>query len=217
MDELKDAIAVLLLEPDPWRFRGISVFLEDAGDMRVIGERHYARILLADVAPADVRPDVAVVAQRLIVKYGLPVIGRVRELFRGVPLLIHGDEESVEASADIFAAGAAGYFNMGAPPGGLARAVHVVSRGKMWGPREAIALMAHRILGRGEPAKTDIESADLLLLRHLHEGLSNKEIASRLNIAEVTVKVRLGRLYRKFGVNTRLQLLTTAIREGMVV
>ena len=210
-------VDVLLLEPDAWRFRGMSVVLEDAGDIRVVGERDYARVLVADAAPSDLVPDVAVLAHRLIVDYGLPLVARVKELFHGVPVLVHGDEESVEMSAAIFAAGASGYFNMSAPPGGLPRAVTIVARGKMWGPREAIALMAHRVLERGEPARTDVQSADLLLLRHLHEGLSNKEIAARLNIAEVTVKVRLGRLYRKFGVNTRLQLLTTAMREGMVV
>jgi two-component system response regulator DevR len=208
---------VLLLEPDAWRFRGMSVVLEDVGDIRVVGERDYGRVLVANVAPSDVLPDVVVLAHRLIVEYGWPLIARVKELFRGVPVLVHGDEDSVELSAEIFAAGASGYFNMSAPPGGLPRAVTIVARGKMWGPREAIALMAHRLLERPEPARTDIESADLLLLRHLHEGLSNKEIAGRLHVAEVTVKVRLGRLYRKFGVNTRLQLLTTAIREGMVV
>lgn len=58
---------------------------------------------------------------------------------------------------------------------------------------------------------------DLMLLRYLHDGLANKEIAVRLHIAEVTVKARLGRLYKKFSVNTRLQLLAAAIRAGLVV
>lgn len=217
VSETQRETAALLLEPDPWRYRGIASVLEEAGDVRVIGERDYAQILVADVAPAHLVPDVSVVAHRLIVEYGLPLIARLREIFRRVPVLVHGDEDSITACADIFAAGASGYFHMAAPPGGLARAVTIVARGKMWGSREAIALMAQRILDCGEPPKNDIEAADLLLLRHLHEGLSNKEIARRLNVAEVTVKVRLGRLYRKFGVNTRLQLLTTAIREGMVV
>jgi DNA-binding NarL/FixJ family response regulator len=82
--------------------------------------------------------------------------------------------------------------------------------------------MAQRVIERAEqmPKKVDVgefSPDDLLVLRFLHEGLSNKEIASKLHVAEVTVKARLGRLYRRFGVNTRLQLLSAAIREGLVV
>ena len=83
-------------------------------------------------------------------------------------------------------------------------------------------MMAQRVIERSEqvPRSVDVNefsADDLLVLRYLHEGLSNKEIAARLHVAEVTVKARLGRLYRRFGVNTRLQLLSAAIREGLVV
>lgn len=218
MDQASARIAVLILKPDPWRFRGMSAVLDEAGGIDVVGERDFVRVLTADVIATDLHPHVVLVAHRFIVEYGLPLVARIRELFRGAPLIVHGDEESVPASADIFAAGASGYFNMMSASGGLPRAVCIVARGKMWGPREAVALMAQRIVERNDPIrKTDMIEDDLLLLRHLHEGLSNKEIANRLNIAEVTVKTRLGRLYKKFGVSTRLQLLTTAIREGMVV
>jgi LuxR family maltose regulon positive regulatory protein len=57
---------------------------------------------------------------------------------------------------------------------------------------------------------------DLTLLQYLHEGLSNKEIASRLQVAEVTVKAKFGKLYKRFGVNMRLQLLAAAMKQGLV-
>jgi DNA-binding NarL/FixJ family response regulator len=43
-----------------------------------------------------------------------------------------------------------------------------------------------------------------------------KEIAQRLGLAEVTIKSRLTRLYKRFGVSTRLQLLSSAIDKGLV-
>jgi transposase len=48
------------------------------------------------------------------------------------------------------------------------------------------------------------------------EGLSNKEIAARFGLSEVTIKARMGRLYRKYGVSTRLQLLAAAVRRGLI-
>ena len=214
-------ISVLLLEPDPWRFRGMAVVLEDAGDITVVGERDFSRILTRETPPEGIDPDICVIAHRLIVEYGLAVIPHVKEIFGGVPVLVHGDHESLHASAEIMAVGAAGYFTLDSPPGYLPRAVTVVAHGKMWGPREAVALMAQRVIERKESDPSvdakDFSADELLMLRYLHEGLSNKEIASRLHVAEVTVKTRLGRLYKKFGVNTRLQLLSAAIREGLVV
>ena len=215
-------IAVLLLEPDPWRFRGMSVVLEDSGDITVIGDRDFARILTTDQRPEGIEPDVCVIAHRLIVEFGLGVIPHVKDVFGGVPVLVHGDHESLQTSAEIMAVGASGFFSLDAPPGYLPRAVSVVADGKMWGPREAVALMAQRVIERDEKSGTksgssDFSPDDLLILRYLHDGLSNKEIATHLHVAEVTIKARLGRLYKKFGVNTRLQLLSAAIREGLVV
>ena len=53
-------------------------------------------------------------------------------------------------------------------------------------------------------------------MRLLHDGLSNKEIGHRLGLAEATIKARMNRLYRRFGVKTRLQLLAAAIRRGAI-
>ncbi len=215
-------IAVLLLEPDPWRFRGIATVLEDSGEIVVIGERDFSRILTADHPPDDLAPAVCVVSHRLIVEYGLAIIPQLKDLFSGAPVLVYGDPDSLQVSAEILAVGASGYFHLAVPPGYFRRAVSVVAKGKMWGPREAVALMAQRVIERAERTGKRIESSefsadDLMVLRYLHDGLSNKEIANRLHVAEVTVKARLSRLYRRFGVNTRLQLLSAAIREGLVV
>src|SRR6266568_3937186 len=92
-------IAVLLLEPDPWRFRGISVILEDSGDIKVIGDDDFSRILTTDQPPDGMDPQVCVIAHRLVVEYGLSVIPHIKDLFPGVPVLVHGDQESVHASA----------------------------------------------------------------------------------------------------------------------
>ena len=62
----------------------------------------------------------------------------------------------------------------------------------------------------------DLDSQQRILLSLLHEGLTNKEIASRLGLAEATVKAKMNRLYRRFGVATRLQLLATALRERII-
>ncbi|EQD58611.1 protein containing Transcription regulator LuxR, partial [mine drainage metagenome] len=48
------------------------------------------------------------------------------------------------------------------------------------------------------------------------EGLDNREISTRLHIAEKTVKVHIGRIYQKLGAQGRAQALVLAARAGMV-
>jgi DNA-binding NarL/FixJ family response regulator len=50
----------------------------------------------------------------------------------------------------------------------------------------------------------------------LAEGLSAKEIASRLNIAESTTGVHLTRIYEKLGVNKAVNAVRCAIRGGLI-
>ena len=194
--------------------------LDESGKVAVVGERDYAKILTAESAPEGMPlPRVALVAHRLVIDLGLSVIPHVRDMFPDCSVLVHGDAESLEASAEILAAGGSGYYSLSEPMGYLPNAVIIASHGKLWGPREAVALMAQRAVAArsAEPNKgADSSEDELVLLRFLNEGLTNKEIANRLQIAEVTVKARLGKLYKKYGVNTRLQLLSTAMKHGLI-
>lgn len=56
------------------------------------------------------------------------------------------------------------------------------------------------LIGRLTPRERDI-------LRLLREGLANKVIANRLSVSEVTVKSHLGNVFRKLGVQNRLQAM----------
>jgi DNA-binding NarL/FixJ family response regulator len=54
------------------------------------------------------------------------------------------------------------------------------------------------------------------LMTMLHEGLSNRDIAARIDISEHTVKVHLWRLFRKLGVNSRTQALAFGRNNGLI-
>jgi DNA-binding NarL/FixJ family response regulator len=212
-------IAVLLLESDPWRYRGIRGFLDDSGKARVIEEPDFARILMLQSAPNDLQPDVILLSHRLVIDYGISLIPHLKDLF-GSFVLVCGDHESLNVTAQLLAVGASGYF-ASATPEDLLEAVVAVGGGRLWGPREAVALMARRIAERKPAARRPqildgLNRDDLTILRCLKEGLTNKEIASRLRVAEVTVKTRLTRLYKRFGVTRRLQLLSAMIRQGVL-
>lgn len=214
-------IRTLLLEPDVWRYRGLARALDDSGTIQVVGEPDYGQILGLTSPPDSIKADVILLSHKLVIEYGLAVVPLLRELFKPCSVLVYGDSDSLEIAAQLFAVGARGYHILSEPPGFLVKAVSVCSKGKLWGPREAVALMAERMIDAmdeeidGEPSRT-LDEDEQKLLELLNEGLVNKEIALRLGLAVATVKSRLGRLYKRFGVKTRLHLLSRAVQEGLV-
>lgn len=62
------------------------------------------------------------------------------------------------------------------------------------------------------PTKLSKRQKQLILM--LDQGLSNRDIAEKLNISEHTVKVHFWRLFRRLGVNSRTQALHFARTNG---
>jgi two-component system, NarL family, response regulator DevR len=210
-------IRVLVLEPDPWRHRGLSAILEDAGTFEVSAERDYGRILTLTTPPEDLRVDVVAIAHRLVLEYGVAIIALIRHLFDPCSVIVHGEVDSNEVAAQVYAAGGRGYFVLSQPPGLYPKAVTVVAAGKFWGSREAVALMAEKATAARAAEEVEPPPPDeKQILGLLNEGLSNKEIGQRLGLAEATVKARFNRLYKKYGVATRLQLLAAAMKKGLI-
>jgi two-component system response regulator DevR len=210
-------IRVLLLEPDPWRHRGLASVLKDAGTFEVSPETDYGRVLSLPSCPPDLDVDVVGIAHRLVLEYGLAIIALMRDLFDPCSVMVHGEIDSIEVAAQVYAAGGRGYFVLSHPPGLYPKAVTIVSMGKYWGPREGVALMAERLAHQQPAGGTDeLDEEERRLLTLLNEGLSNKEIGQRLGLAEPTIKARFHRLYKKFGVSTRLQLLAAAVKKGLI-
>ena len=64
------------------------------------------------------------------------------------------------------------------------------------------------------PVPTKLSKRQKQLILMLDQGLSNRDIAEKLNISEHTVKVHFWRLFRRLGVNSRTQALHFARTNG---
>ena len=64
----------------------------------------------------------------------------------------------------------------------------------------------------------DIELTDKEreLIRLLVEGMSNKEIAAQFKVSEGSIKNNVTQLLKKFGLESRVQLVVYAVRNGLV-
>ncbi len=106
----------------------------------------------------------------------------------------------LEAAADIQAAGATGYVLKDSRPDDLLAAVRAAADGHVpLDPRVAAALLPNR----DAPPAEQLSEREKQVLRLVAAGLANKQIARRLGIAESTVKVHTGNIFRRIGVTDR--------------
>jgi DNA-binding NarL/FixJ family response regulator len=82
---------------------------------------------------------------------------------------------------------------------------------RLAGPLEGLSTTPGQVAGG--PA---LEEGDVELLRRLVEGLTNREIAERLGLAEEEVTRRFGEIFATLGTTTRAQAATFALREQVV-
>jgi|SRR5271157_4944324 len=108
--------------------------------------------------------------------------------------------------------GVAGIFLKEAPLSDLTESIHIVMNGGTWLDRSFSR-------NAGEGAESDVAAQPVFndrqrkVLRFVLEGLSNKEIAWRLQISESYVKAILQSLFQKTGVRTRGQLVRVAFEQ----
>jgi DNA-binding NarL/FixJ family response regulator len=206
---------VLLLDNDRWRYRGFKVELEER-EFEVVGDVPADRIISGASAISAV--NVILLSHDLVLDHGAGVIERLRQRHEAASLLVFGEDDSIATAAEMIGAGASGYFLLRSRPEQLEEALRLVIGGRLWAPREAVARLARAADSTAELRRMASRTVadESLIFRLLDRGLSNKEIGQKLGLAEVTVKSRLSKLYRKFGVTSRLQLLSAAIRNGIL-
>ena len=202
---------VLLLNSERWRDAGIARALDRATGIRPILECE-----LGEMTWSKSLADVVLVSENSVRSDPRRSLTAIRRRLPGAKILVHGDVTEPGAIAALVEKGADGYFALSLDENKLVKALRVISRGSVWIPSDAVTSMVNRLRSGERKDGLELSDDERILLRMLDSGLTNKEMAAELGIAEVTVKSRLGRLYRRFGVRTRVQLLSFAVRNGLV-
>ena len=130
--------------------------------------------------------------------------------FSGRILVVAGVVGLFEARR-LMESGAAGVFLKQNPPGLLVEAIHAVMSGALYMDP---TLRENVPSGAGaNPTYPEITSRGQAVWRGVVEGLTNKEIASRVHISEALVKVTLQQLFEEYGVRTRSHLVRIALEK----
>ena len=193
---------------------GVSDLLNGADGIKVIGEASTVAQTLARL-PA-LHPDVAVLDVRLPDGNGIELCRELRSRFPDLQCLMLTSFTEEKAMLDAFLAGASGYVVKDITGVDLVMAVRTIGSGRsLLDPRAVAALMSRLQSGGPAPgplsALTEKERATLELIG---QGLTNRQIAARMFVAEKTVKNYVSHLLAKLGMSSRTQaaVLSTEIR-----
>ena len=210
MGPVSDKIRVYLLDDHDVVREGLKFLLERQEDIVVVGDSASAVEATARI-PA-LRPDVAVLDARLPDGSGIEVCRSIRSVDPTLHALILTSYDDDEALFAAIMAGAAGYVLKEIRSSDLVTAVRHVASGRSLIDPAMTATVLERIRNGPEtpdelPARTDQER---ILLGHIAEGLTNRQIAEQMFLAEKTVKNYVSSILTKLGLERRTQAAVLA-------
>ena len=204
-------IRIFLLDDHEIVRRGLRDLFEAAGDFVVVGESGSA-VEAQSRIPA-LRPDVAVLDGRLPDGSGVDVCRNVRSVDPSIRALILTSYDDDEALFAAIMAGASGYVLKQIAGTALVDAVRRVAAGQsLLDPA-----VTHRVLERlragpdNEPDElSELTAQERKILELIAEGLTNRQIAERIFLAEKTVKNYVSSILMKLGLERRTQAAVLA-------
>lgn len=205
-------IRVFLLDDHEVVRRGLADLLSSAGDIEIVGESGSAQEAARRI-PA-LRPDVAILDARLPDGNGIDVCRDVRAVDSSIKGLILTSYEDDEALFAAIMAGAAGYVLKQIRGTDLIDAVHRVAAGQsLLDPAVTQRVLERIRSGVEQPRELkSLTEQERRILEYVAEGLTNREIAGKMFLAEKTVKNYVSSVLAKLGLERRTQAAVLATR-----
>jgi two-component system, NarL family, response regulator DevR len=203
---------VFLLDDHEIVRRGLRELLEAEDDLEVVGEASTAEEALARI-PA-VRPDVAVLDVRLPDGNGVEVCRDIRSEHPDVHCLMLTSYADDEALFDAIMAGAAGYVLKQVRGAELVDGIRRVAAGQSLLDPSVTSRVLERL--RHAPEEDErfagLTEQEGRILALLAEGMTNRQIAGEMFLAEKTVKNYVSNLLAKMGMQRRTEAAVYAAR-----
>jgi len=210
---MSNPVRILLVDDHALFRESLVRLLEAENDFGVVG--HCATIAEARQILNTTPVDVLLLDYDLGEEFGTDLLQElhIRESSVRVLMVTAGMRDSVTFNA--LNTGVAGVIFKHSGPGQLIDAIKGVAKGGTWLDE---GIMRSLIAGSSERQKLEESVRSLSerqhrVLRSILDGLTNKEIAAKLQVSETSIKATIQELFNKAGVRTRSQLVRKAIEK----
>jgi DNA-binding NarL/FixJ family response regulator len=212
-------IRILLIEDNRLLREGITAMINEQPDMKVVAVSggNENTVLKAHT----VRPQVILIDLGLRNQNGLRVVASMRKEAPELKVIGMGLIPTQSDIVEFVQAGASGFILKDATVEDFLRTIRSVTRGeKVLPPPLTGSLFSHVVEYAVKKGKGQLNKAVKMTKREreiialIAEGLSNKDISSRLNIATYTVKSHVHNVLEKLALHSRLQIATHSRNGG---
>ncbi len=195
---------------------GIKQLLEFDGSMEIVAEASNGIDCLEKIDTVDV--EILLLDINMPEMNGLEVLEEIKNRKIDIKVLIltvHNELEYLIKAVDI---GADGYILKDSESMELKRAIHSVLSGESYIQASLIPALNNRLANRDiDKDKIDsLTTREMEVLIQVANGMSNKEIATNLNISERTVKNHISNIFKKTDVSDRTQAAVFAIKNNII-
>ncbi len=209
-------IRLLIIDDHEMVREGLKAMLSAEPDFAIVGDAANAEQAFALIE--RLRPDIILLDIRLPGTSGIEVCRTVTERYPETAVIIlttFTDESLVE---QCIKAGARGFIVKDIERFDLKRSIRAVARGEAAiDTKAAVAVLAQlrrSPQNKNEPAQEPLSSQQIVILRLVAQGLSSREIATRLYLSENTVKGYVQEILHRLGVKNRTEAVMVAVKQG---
>ena len=203
-------LKLLIADDHQLMLEAIKLALKDAtDDFEIVGATNRGTQVLPLVA--QTQPDLVLLDLRMPGMDGLACLDLIRQRHPNVKVVILSGIEDPDVVRTSVARGATAFIRKHIDPRDLPSALRQAVEGTVF---QTFGVQSAPEPDAGKQA--GLSERELAILRALSDGLSNKQIAKQLWVAEQTVKFHLTNIYRKLGVSTRTEAVRHAYTHALL-
>ena len=209
-------IKIMITDDHPIIREGLKNLLELDGDIKVIAEAVDGQDCLSKLE--NVNPDVLLLDINMPNMNGLETLKHIRINNFNIKVLIltiHNEIDYLMKAVDI---GCDGYVLKDSDSNLLRKAIYTVYEGEKFVQPSLTQMLNASLASRTniDDKLNELTRREIEVLKLIAEGLFNKEIASRLEISERTVKNHVSNIFKKIEVSDRTQAAVFAIKNNLI-
>ena len=211
-------VGILIVDDHAVLRSGLRLLLEYQGEFQVLGEAASGEEALEQVR--ELSPDIVIMDLAMPGMDGLTTILRIQENYPKVKVLVVTQHADRAYLLPVLQAGASGYILKTASVNDIISALYSVNEGKVFLDPSVAATVLQDLRQRNNPQAGDpvdtLSERETEVLRLYAWGHTCREIAEQLVINAKTVESHKGRLMAKLGLKTRSELVTYALKKGIL-
>ena len=204
-------------DPHPLSLLGLTQLLKSEPELNLLAVCTTAAETMQAVLQH--RPDLLVIDINLPDRSGLELINELKNSSLEVKIVILTAAMDEGQTIDALRFGVKGVVLKNMPSHLLVQCLQKVAAGGLWMEKESIGHAFEKMLQREAGMRrlaTILTPRETEVMQQVAGGLSNQQIAEKLIVSEGTIKIHVHNIYRKLGINNRVDLTLYAQKRGLV-